>query len=173
MAKGVRSVTWQIFGADELTKSLEALPIAMQKQVLGRAVTKAGRVFVPPLRKATPVSKWKSSGNTPSGTTRASTGIVTRRKKGVSTAVVGHKRLAGMPGRGGGTAAHLVDLGTAQRKTRKGQNRGAVAARHYRAPVYAANRAQAHAVLQKELAAGLAIAVKKNDMKIFNKAIQQ
>lgn len=171
--KGKRNnVTVTVAGAGELVEALTLMTNTMRGVVLRKAVAKAGRILVNPLRQATPVSKNKTGVTTPSGTTRKSTAIVVRTRQGSASAVVGHRRLPGVT-TGRGSAAHLVDLGTKQRATKKGANRGAVAARNYRQPVVDAHKAQVQARLTSELKLGIGVAVEKGAMKALKKAVNR
>jgi hypothetical protein len=156
-------------GVDELSNALIALPQALRRQVLMRAVNKAGRVMVPALRRATPKSKrkyGKQAKANPSGTLRKSTGIVVRKYRGgaIAAGYIGHKWPKG-------AAAHLVSRGTTDRQTRKGVRTGRVKGSEFFERVYSAHKSQVTSTLQSELAKGIAAATKKNDMKVFNKAI--
>jgi hypothetical protein len=171
VAKAARNVVrFDLKGADELSKSMLAVPRYMRTQVLKKAVNKAGRIMVPPLRRATPKSKRgsKSPKAPPSGGMRKATGIVLRKYKGgaLQSAYVGHRWPAG-------AAAHLVDQGTKVRQTKKGYNRGRVEGRKFFNPVVQAHRSQVNATLKQELATGLTDAVGKYQMKQLTKAIKR
>lgn len=171
MAKAARTtVRMELIGADELSKALAAVPFVMQRQALVKAVRKAGRIMVPPVRRATPKSPKgsKSPKADPPGTMRKSTGIAIRkyRRGATVSAYVGHRWPKG-------AAAHLVDQGTVIRQTKDGRNRGRVVPRGFFNPVVRSYSAQTRSTLLAELASGLEVAREKAAMKALKKAVNK
>jgi hypothetical protein len=167
MAKGVRgAIGMKLEGADELQSSFDVLSNAVRFQVLQKAVRKAGRVMVAPLRRATPKSPQgsKSPKAPPSGGMRKSTGVIVRKYKGgtVADAYIGHRWPAG-------AAAHLIDAGTTERKTKKGFNRGRVIARRFFNPIYGSSKTQMESTLKHELIEGIERARQKGLMKAIKR----
>ena len=169
MVKGAKNnMRIELHGADELGAALLELPRGLRNTTLRRAINKAGRVMVPPLRRATPKSRKgsKSSKATPSGTLRKSTGIVLRKYKGgmIQAAYIGHRWPKG-------AAAHLVEKGTKVRKTKRGANRGAMPGHPFFNPVYKANRTRMHRTMREELAKGIEAAREKAALKSLKKTV--
>jgi hypothetical protein len=157
-----------LVGATELVSAMKFLTQAVQNQVITKAVNKAGRIMVPPLRRATPKSKGKRGGTHVSGTMRKSVGIAVRtyKTRGVAIGFVGHRWPAG-------AAAHLIEGGTKSRTTKKGQNRGAVKASPFFRPVWEQCRQKVASELNRQLADGIEKARSKAAMKALKKAVNK
>lgn len=170
MAKlGGLSISLQ--GADTLSKAFDDLRASMKRRITKRAITKAARVVVPALRRATPKAGVYPKGSlsrpaaqkNPPGTLRKSTGLVFRKYRGgaIQGAYIGHRWFMK------GFAAHLVDAGTQERFTTgkkskpAGIRSGRVVARKFFKPVWDAHKSQVQHVLQAELQAGVLAEVRK------------
>lgn len=162
-------VRLQLQGADELSNALIGLPNHLRQGVLLTAVRKAGRVMVPPLRRATPKSKrkyGKQAVRNPSGTLRKSTGIVVRKYRRstlIAAAYIGHRWPKG-------AAAHLNELGSKERRTKQGEFRGRMPGKLYFRPVKQQCRGEVQRVMRDELSKGIANAVAKVAVKAINKS---
>lgn len=144
-------------GGADLTNALLEIPRKFRKQALSRAIDRAAQVFVSPMRQATPKAKQifgKQATKNPPGTLRKATGKVVRTYRGgnVTAAYIGHK----WPG---GAAAHLLEKGTQERRTRSGKFRGRVVARPFFRPVFEQYKQRAMAALRDGLEDGLEKAV--------------
>lgn len=159
-----------LIGEEELQEAFQNVVTGMRNRVLKRAVTKAGRVMVSPLRAATPRAAQlfgKQAARNPPGTMKKSTGIVFRKYRGgdIQSVYVGHRWPKG-------AAAHLYEAGTSERMTSDGHRTGAMPSVPFMAPVYARLRGQIQDTLRDEITIGLGIertralarAVKKSGM---------
>ncbi len=158
----------ELRGADELSNALLELPRGLRNSTLRKAVNKAARIMVPPLRRATPRSKkgTKSPKATPPGTLRKSTGIILRKYRGgmIQAAYIGHRWPKG-------AAAHLRERGTKARKTKRGANRGAVAPKPFFKPVYDSSKHRVQRTMREQLTKGIAEAREKAARKALKKAV--
>ena len=164
-------LTISLQGADTLSRAFDDLRASMKRRITKRAITKAARVVVPPLRRATPKARVYPKGSlsrpaaakNPPGTLRKSTGLAFRKYRGgaIQSAYIGHRWFMK------GFAAHLVDAGTKQRFTTGGKSKkagissGRVEGRRFFKPVWDAHKSQVHNTLQSELQAGLLAEVRK------------
>lgn len=169
VAKNV--VRLELKGADELSNAFLSIPQSMRRSVLTKAVTKASRVMVGPLRRATPKRSDKrllGRSKNPPGTMRKATGLVVRKYRGgaIAAAYIGHRWPKG-------AAAHLVAKGTTDRQTKKGVRTGKVTGSNFFEPVVQAHKGQVAATMKSELAIGLEAAREKAAMKALKKAVNK
>ncbi len=161
----------ELRGADALSNALLELPRGLRNSALRKAINKAGRVMVPPLRRATPRSRKgaksrSAAARNPPGTLRKSTGIVLRKYKGglIQAAYIGHRWPKG-------AAAHLVEGGSKQRRTRRGHNRGIMPKARFFRPVYDTYRNKMYSTMREELAKAIEQARQKAAMKALKKSV--
>lgn len=171
MARAAKNtIRLELRGADELSNTLREVDIFFRGTVVQKAVKKAARVLVSPLRRATPKSKkkfGKQAAKNPPGTTRKSTGVVFRKYKygGIQAAYVGHRWPKG-------AAAHLIDQGTADRfrKNRKRGYTGHIEGRKFFKAAVDPLRTTVQATMRRELRLGIEEAKHKAGLKALKKA---
>ena len=138
-------------GADELSNELLKVNQFARGGVITRAMRKAARVMVPPLRRATPKSSpgdksAKAAAKNPPGTLRKATGLVVRQYKGgrIKMVFIGHRWPKG-------AAAHLVDQGTKERFTKTGRRAGKVTAANFVLPIFDQFKSKTQSTFASEL----------------------
>lgn len=139
-----------------LQKTLNNLSNLAEQQVIKEALGKTAGIFKSAVEPKVPVAtrRWKkgvgyvAGGEMKKSLTKSLNNKLT--KKGYVSSRVGYKRP-------GGNASHLVDLGTDERWTKKGQYRGKVRPRLFHSGTFNQMRPQ----LEKQLAINLIKAIKR------------